>query len=129
MSQSVSSLMTSPVATVDADDTVAAVGEQLRASGLSFVPVVDSPSGAPLGIISAGDILQFEAARRDPQAVHAWEICSYKPVEVGPDASVEEVARLMLEQQIHHVLVRDDGGIKGVVSSLDYVRQFMEDRT
>lgn len=125
MDQPVSSLMTAPAMTVSADDTVEAVGETLRRHGLSFVPVVESPNGAPIGIISAADLLQFQAARRDPQAVRAWEICSYTPVEVGPDAPVGEVARLMVERQIHHVVVMENKTIQGVVSALDFVKQFI----
>lgn len=30
----------------------------------------------------------------------------------------------MDEHQIHHVVVRDDDGIAGVVSSMDFVRMF-----
>jgi CBS domain-containing protein len=125
MDQKITSLMSTLVRSVQADDTVEAVGEELRRDGLSFVPVVERKGDALLGIITAADLLQFQAARRDPAAVHAWEICSYKPVEVGPDATVAEVAKLMVEQQIHHVVVVDNKTLKGVVSSLDFVKQFV----
>jgi CBS domain-containing protein len=124
MDHKIASLMSTLVTTVQADDTVEAVSEQLRRDGLSFVPVVGN-GDALLGIITAADLLQFQAARRDPAAVHAWEICSYKPVEVGPDATVAEVARLMVERQVHHVVVVDNKTVTGVVSSLDFVKQFV----
>jgi CBS domain-containing protein len=124
MEQKIASLMSTLVTTVQADDTVETVSEELRRDGLSFVPVVGK-GDALLGIITAADLLQFDAARRDPAAVHAWEICSYKPVEVEPDASVAEVARLMVERQVHHVVVVEDKTVKGVVSSLDFVKQFV----
>jgi CBS domain-containing protein len=124
MDHKIASLMSTLVTTVQADDTVEAVSEQLRRDGLSFVPVVGK-GDALLGIITAADLLQFQAARRDPAAVHAWEICSYKPVEVGPDATVAEVARLMVERQVHHVVVVDNKTVTGVVSSLDFVKQFV----
>lgn len=125
MDQKITSLMSTLVKSVQADDTVEAVSEELRRDGLSFVPVVERKGDALLGIITAADLLQFQAARRDPAAVHAWEICSYKPVEVTPDASVAEVAKLMVDQQIDHVVVVDNKTVKGVVSSLDFVRQFV----
>jgi CBS domain-containing protein len=125
MEQPVSTIMSDEVTTVQADDTVEAVATELRRHALSFVPVVEGPGGALLGIISIGDILQFEAAKRDPASVRAWEICTYKPVEVGPDTPLDEVARRMIERQIHHVIVTEDKTIKGVVSALDFVRQFV----
>lgn len=126
MEQTVSSLMSSPVRTVGADDTVESVSEQLTENGLSFVPVIDTPDGALLGIIRADDIVQFKAAKRDPLAVRAWEICSYKPLEVTADASLSEVARLMVERQEHHVVVMEKDTVAGVVSSLDFVKEFIK---
>jgi CBS domain-containing protein len=125
MNQNVASLMSPLVTSVQADDTVATVSEQLRRHDLSFVPVVDPQRGTLIGIISAGDLLQFQAARRDPDEVQAWEICSYKPVEVSPDAAIADVARMMVERQIHHVIVMEDKSIKGIVSSLDFVKKFI----
>ena len=125
MEQTVSSLMSPEVRTVRADDTVEAVSAELRENGMSFVPVVDGPGGALLGIVSAADILQFKSAKRDPASVRAWEICSYKPAEVSADATLSEVARLMVERQEHHVVVVDKDAVVGVVSSLDFVRRFI----
>lgn len=126
MEQTVSSLMSTPVITVRADDTVDSVGEQLSVNGLSFVPVIDSPKGALLGIISASDIIQFKSAKRDPFGVRAWEICSYKPLEVNADTPVSELARLMVERQEHHVVVMDNDRVVGVVSSFDFVKAFIK---
>lgn len=125
MDKPVSTLMTFPVTTVRADDTVERVGEELRRHGLSFAPVVESPNAPPLGIVTAADLLQFQAAGRDPKSVFAWQICSYRPVEVAPDTPVADVARLMVERHIHHVVVMENNTMKGVVSSLDFVRQFI----
>lgn len=126
MEQTVLSLMSSPVQTVRADDTVESVSVQLSENGLSFVPVVDTPDGALLGIISADDIVQFKSAKRDPVAVRAWEICSYKPLEVNADTPLSDVARLMVERQAHHVVVMDKDTVAGVVSSLDFVKEFIK---
>jgi CBS domain-containing protein len=124
MERPISSMMTTAVQTVRADDTIEAVADELRRTGLSFVPVVDSPRGKPIGMISADDIVRFQAARRDAATVRAWEICSYKPVEVEVTATVSEVAQLMLERQAHHVVVTDNNEVVGIVSSLDFVKEF-----
>jgi len=125
MDQPVSSLMSFPVWTVPADDTIEQVEAELRDHQLSFAPVVASPGNTVVGIISASDLLQFRTAGRDPKAVRAWEICSYKPLVVGPGTAVGEVARMMVARGIHHVVVSEDEHIRGVVSSLDFVRKFL----
>jgi signal-transduction protein with cAMP-binding, CBS, and nucleotidyltransferase domain len=80
------------------------------------------PSGATVGVITQSDLLQFHIRQQDPAAVAAWLICSYKPISVDADTSIDEVARLMLERNIHHVVVTRSGSMVGVVSALDYVR-------
>lgn len=126
MEQTVSSLMSTPVVTARADDTIESVSEQLSENGLSFVPVIDSPKGALLGIISAADVIQFKSAKRNPAAVRAWEICLYKPLEVNADVPISELARLMVERQEHHVVVMDQDRVVGVVSSFDFVKAFIK---
>lgn len=125
MSQTLSSLMQRDVYWVSADDTMQAVESKMVAKGLSWVPVVDE-SGAVLGVISSIDLLRFHADGKEASVVCAWQICTYKPLLVRPDASLGEVARLMVEANIHHVVVMDGTDIRGVVSSLDFVRTFMK---
>ena len=49
------------------------------------------------GVISAADLMQFNAQGRGPTSVRAWQLCTYKPISVGPDTPMGEVARLMVE--------------------------------
>lgn len=126
MTSIVSLMHVSPV-TVDMDATLAEVDKVLRTHGLSAVPVTDRRNGVLLGVVSARDLahaVHTNHGRRDPAVVHAWEMCTYKPVQVSVAATVGEVARLMLGHGIHHVVVTDDKGIAGIVSALDFVRQF-----
>jgi len=124
MSAPISSLMSRTICTVGMDDTIAQVEGTLAAKGLSWAPVLDA-GGAFLGVISASDLLQFHAQQRDPLAVRAWQLCSYKPLSVDETTPVAEVARLMVEQRIHHVVVTSRSVLAGVVSSLDFVRTFV----
>jgi len=43
-------------------------------------------------------------------------------VTVAPDAPIADVARLMLAHHIHRVLVVDDDGLLGVISTFDLMR-------
>ena len=126
MSQPVSSFMERQVWTVDMDDTIEQVEALFNRQGLSWAPVLESKRTI-VGVISASDLMQFHAQGKDPTAVQAWQLCSYKPITVSPDTPLREVARVMLERKAHHVVVTDSEGIAGVVSSLDFVRTFLRD--
>ena len=126
MSQPISSFMERQVWSVDMEDTIAAVEALFVRHSLSWAPVLES-NATIVGAISASDLLQFHAQGQDPTAVRAWQRCSYKPITVSPDTPISDVARLMIESSIHHVVVTDSEGIAGVVSSLDFVRTFLRD--
>jgi CBS domain-containing protein len=51
------------------------------------------------------------------------------PVSVAPDTPVGEVARLLVANHMHRVLVTDGGKLVGLISSLDVVRLVAEGKT
>jgi CBS domain-containing protein len=124
MNRPISSLMQREVCCADLDDTVEEVERTLVARRLTWVPVVES-NGAAMGVISATDLLRFHADHKDAATTRAWQLCTYKPIAVASDAPIAEVARLMVAQGIHHVVVVDHERLSGVVSSLDFVRTFV----
>lgn len=124
MDKPISYMMTKSVWAADSEDSVERVEELLDSHRLSSLPVVDS-KGVIFGIISASDLVHFHAARKNPKAVRAWEICTHKPIEVGPTTPIGEVARLMVKNKIHHIVVSENRSVVGVVSSLDFVEQYV----
>ena len=125
MDMQISSLMVTPVITVKADATVAEVTDVLMRNRLSFVPVTECAGGPVLGIIGANDLLYFKTSGCDLDTVRAWQICAYKPHAVQMDAAAIDVARLMVERQVHHVVVMRGKELAGVVSSLDFLKQYI----
>jgi len=121
MSQSISSFMEKSIITVDLEDTVEHVEEILDSHELSCVPVVDS-MGECFGVISATDLVHFNNSHKNPKAEHAWEVCTHKVIEVSPDISIKEASELMVNNNVHHLMVIDNNVIKGVVSSIDIIR-------
>ena len=124
MNQTVSSLMQREVCWVSADDNLQSVESTLMDKGLSWVPVMEE-SGSISGVISSADLRRFHADGRPASIVCAWQLCTYQPIMVRPDAPLSEVARLMLESNIDEVVVTDGTDIRGMVSSFDFVRTFM----
>lgn len=122
--QPISSLMSARTWTIGLDDPVQTVEAFLADKGLSWAPVVGA-NGAVLGVISSADILQFHAQKRDASKVLAWQLCTYKPISVSPDTPIASVAKAMVENRVHHVVVSEHGNICGVVSSLDFVKTFV----
>ena len=120
--------MAREVVAVNMDETVAQVQALFSRRRLSWAPVLDG-QGHLVGVISAWDLMPFQGDLHDPARVHAWQLCTYRPVAVAAETPAVEVARLMLARQVHHVVVTDHGGIAGVVSSLDFVRAFAEAAT
>jgi len=60
--------------------------------------------------------------------VDAGTIAVSPVVTVTPDATIADAARLMEENQSHHLLVTSDAGLPvGIISTLDVVRAFAGD--
>lgn len=129
MNESIASVMQRRVWSVAMDNTIAQVEALFAEKGLSWVVVLEAGVGSTLvGVISASDLVRFNAQGRDAASVPAWRLCSYKPISVDETTPVREVAQLMAEQKVHHVVVTNREGMAGVVSSLDFVRLFAEQR-
>ncbi len=126
MNKPISALMTTVVVSVDTEDTVERIEQVMNSRNHTSVPVCDK-SGEVFGIISLKDLEHFRFAKKNPKVTRAWEICTYKPIQVEPNTSVDDVGRLMVKNQIHHVLVTEHGVTQGIVSSLDLLRGYIPD--
>ncbi|MFZ2407179.1 MAG: CBS domain-containing protein [Methylobacter sp.] len=87
--------------------------------------VVDSNQSC-FGVISYSDIVRFHEMGKNPKVGRAWELCTHKVIEVSPDTSVSETAKLMLENRIHHIVITENKLIKGIVSSIDFVEDYLK---
>jgi CBS domain-containing protein len=124
MNPPISSMMQRPVYSVTMEDSVAQVEALLAGRHLSWVPVLEPARGEVAGVISASDLVAFHAQGRDAATTQAWQMCSYKPIVVDVGMAAAQVAVLMVERGVHHVVVTEGSDIAGVVSSLDFVRSF-----
>lgn len=124
MDLTISSVMKRDVTTVDIDDTIESVEHILDEGAHSFVPVM-APHGACFGVISASDLVNFHARQENPKLKRAWDVCTHAVIEVGPDASLKDVACLMLKKRVHHVVIVDQGRMAGILSSLDLIDRFV----
>jgi len=124
MDRQVGEIMNKTVWTALENEPLDKVEDLMSRHHLSSVPVVDGRGGI-FGIISSADLLRFRERRGNTRATQAWELCTYRPIEVGPAASVREVAQLMVKHKIHHVVVTDRHKVVGFVSALDFVELYL----
>src|SRR5208282_1355932 len=111
-----SDVMTDAVVSVRPDTPTSQVARLLLDNGISAMPVVDS-DGAPVGMVSEGDLIG-----RDEAARTARDIMSAPVVTVGEETEVGEIARLLAAHRIKRVPVVRDGRIIGIVSRADLLR-------
>ena len=84
--------------------------------------------GSPVdvvGVISERDIVRAVAESRDPTATLARDLASGTLVRCEPSATVREVAELMMERYVRHVLVEDGDRLVGIVSAHDLLGTYM----
>jgi CBS domain-containing protein len=110
-------LMSSPVATVDADASASDVAERLRRENLSRLVVTED--GHPVGVIAISDLLR-DLARPSAGRSTVADVMSWAIVTCLPDTPVTAAARAMQERRSRSVVVVDRGGAPlGVVTGMD----------
>ena len=148
--QHVRDLMTFHAVTVMPDDTVKDALDLLVANNVAALPVVDEANRC-VGVISASDLLglaqergedleAFNAAegltrelliehleRADFSDLAVKEAMTPTPIVIGPEATLPEAARIMVEYGIHHLAVTENKHrFLGLLSALDIVRAVAE---
>lgn len=81
--------------------------------------VVIVRDGRPAGIVSERDVVRSVASGRAPAEVPCAEVAATDLVRCDADSSASEVATLMMERWVRHVLVERDGAAIGIVSARD----------
>jgi CBS domain-containing protein len=130
-------VMTTNVLCVRPDVSVEAIRSLLLEREISAAPVVDA-RGAPLGVISKTDLVQYRhdtdgTGVVEPKLDNGFHTSDLTDATVADvmapltiafheDASVSEVAAAMASDHVHSLpIVGDDGTVVGIVSSLDIV--------
>mgnify|MGYP002637864998 CR=1 FL=1 len=126
MNENIITIATKKLITAELDDTIHKVLDVIDSHNLSCLPVVDS-DGKCFGVITATDLVHFMSKKLNPDAELAWEVCTHKVLEVSPKTPIKEVAQLMIDNNIHHVVISENSTIIGIVSSLDLVHEYVID--
>jgi CBS domain-containing protein len=137
-------VMTRDVVSVASDTPMRKIAALLVEKRISGVPVVDG-SGAPIGMVSEGDLIgQSEPEREarqdwwlttlaEGEAVNpeflaslnypsARDLMSAPVISIAEETSLGEIAELLTTHRIKRVPVVCDGRLVGIVSRADLVR-------
>lgn len=137
--------------TVGPEATVREMAGIMVENRIRCLPVVDE-EGRLLGVVDEEDLVHQDARVHFPTFIHFLESYLFLPsslkrfekelrqavgsrardlmeedyVSVGPLASVEEVATLMLDRDLEYVLVVEEGELAGVITRGDILRTIAE---
>lgn len=93
-------------------DRLSLARRQILEFGVTAVPILDD-THRPVGVVSLRDL------DKDPER----PVASTRVASVTGDTPVDAAAKVLAEEDVHHLVVVDERGVAiGMVSALDFVR-------
>ncbi|WP_433834577.1 CBS domain-containing protein [Flavobacterium anhuiense] len=130
----ISHIMTKTVITANEKDDLKTVVEKLRSHTIRHIPVVKGKE--VIGIISRTDINRltfgalFEGQENADEAILEMltiaQVMTSKPKTVSPDTIIRDLAAIFVKEDFHALPVVDNGELKGIVTTTDVVKYFLE---
>lgn len=138
-------IMKTEVITVSPDTTVEELGRLFIEKGISGAPVMES--GRLFGIVTENDLIRKNTRFHIPTLVRLFdafipikgpasmeeeikrmsasrvgEICTKEVITVDSEASLQDVATIMTENNVHLLPVTDSGRLVGILGKMDLIR-------
>jgi CBS-domain-containing membrane protein len=128
-------LMTRPVWTVRADDTLEHAAALLSGRHVTAAPVLDS-AGDMIGIVSEGDLLRahhingtdatHQPGPNPTRAAVVADVMTHDIVVMPSDAELSDIAEAMLYHNVHSVPILDSASdVAGIVCRHDLLRAYV----
>jgi citrate synthase len=117
----VGDIMSRPVVTAHAAETVAAAATLMRERHVGSVVVVDGDTRA-VGILTERDMIRLASAGSDASTAKVSEWMTADPDTVEPDIGVRDAFVTLAEHGYRHIPVVDDGKLVGIVSMRDMMK-------
>jgi citrate synthase len=116
----VKDLMSSPVVTASATETVADAARRMKDQRVGSVVVVEA--NRPVGILTERDLVRCSAAGSDPASVKVAEWMTEEPDTVQMTETAADAFKSLAEHGYRHIPVVEDGELVGIVSMRDLMR-------
>ncbi|ASS89332.1 MAG: CBS domain-containing protein [Bacillaceae bacterium] len=107
-------IMSSNVISVSSNQTVQEAAQLMRQHNVGAIPVADN--GQLKGIITDRDITLRSTAQGKNESTTVAEVMSTNPVCCSPDASLQEAAQIMAQNQIRRLPVVENNQVVGMVA-------------
>jgi len=139
-------IMTRDVISVTPETSIEELASVLSKNRISGAPVVDE-EGALVGIVTEKDLIRQNARLHIPTVIRIFDasimlgkpgrmldemkrmaatrvedILSREVVTISPEDTIQEIATIMSEKNVHLLPVLDEGKIVGIVGKVDMVR-------
>ena len=121
MHATVASVMRQAPVTITPGETLATAQVLMEREGIRQLPVIDQ--GVLVGMLSDRD-LHAHTGYLERTKVDA--AMSYDPATVGPTATAQQAARLLMEREINALPVVDEGRLVGIVARSDLLRLLVQ---
>jgi CBS domain-containing protein len=131
----ISHIMTKSVITVSQNDDLKNVVEKLKSNSIRHIPVVNGKD--VVGIISRTDINRltfgalFDGQDGADEAILEMltipQVMTSKPKTVSSDLIIRDLAEIFVKEEFHAAPVVDKGELKGIVTTTDVLKYFLEE--
>ncbi|MBI5192154.1 MAG: CBS domain-containing protein [Nitrospirae bacterium] len=143
-------IMTKEVVTVTSTTTVEELARLFIKHGISGAPVVDE-DGNLKGVVTENDLIKMEQRLHIPTVITIFDAVIYlgsskkfeddirkmaavtvediykkDPITVTESSTIEDIATIMCEKNVHHIPVVKKGKLVGMVGKKDIVRAIAE---
>jgi CBS domain-containing protein len=125
-SEAVRTLVKRSLVVIDPDATLRQAAATL-ADDYIGVAVVSGVRAAE-GVLSERDIVRALAEGADPDLERARDVMTLDLATASGGDSIMSVAECMLDNEIRHVPIVDDGAVVGIVSERDVLRSLASER-
>ena len=110
--------MTTAPQAINSESTIEEALHMMEKSKIRHLPVIKG--GKLFGLVSERDIRQAASyASVNAKTTSIAEICEASPYETSPNASVDEVAKVMSQNRYGSALVVDNGKLVGIFTTTD----------
>ena len=133
-----SDIMTLGTATIRSDASLSQALRIMIDHRISALPVLDG-NRQLLGIVTEGDFMRSgvlaiaELLSKDPpdraralESRTVGEIMSRNPITISPEASIQEVVKLMERHTLKRIPVESNGEALGMISRIDLLKMLVE---
>jgi len=118
-------IMTRPVVSARKNASARDIALQLLSGLYSGMPVTDE-NGSVIGVVTEFDLLGQVCEGKALVKLTADDVMSKNPITVDVSASLDDILKTMLDNNIIRLPVTDEGRLVGVIARCDILRTYIE---